>query len=122
MRSVEEMRAAAAEHRSPAWRWRLHAEPEKAQCGLADDRTGHAQRRLNDDSRDGCGYDVTEEHPRGGCPDRAGSLHILELARTENLPTHDARIAHPADDGQREQHAADTRPKHRYQRNREQQS
>ena len=53
--------------------------------------------------------------------ERARRLHVLELARPQHLAAHQPRVAHPADDRQREQDVRQARPEHRDERNRQQQ-
>ena len=64
VRRVEQVRAAAVQHRPPARRRRLHAEPEKTQRRFADDRAGHAERGLHDDRRNRGRHDVPQQHAR----------------------------------------------------------
>src|SRR5215831_15935866 len=46
MGRIENVRTSAVQHGAPAWRRRLHAEPQKTERRFADDRTSHAERDL----------------------------------------------------------------------------
>src|SRR5262249_46318285 len=77
---VQNMRAAAVEHRPPAWRGRLDTEAQEAERSFADDCAGHAERGLHDDNRYRRRHDVTKQHARRRCSERSRRLHVLELA------------------------------------------
>src|SRR5262249_12094439 len=112
MRRVEQMRPPATQHRPPTRCWRLDTEAEKAQCRFADDRASHAECRLYDDDRDHCWNHMAYEHPRRRRAERLCRLDELELSGAKNLTAYQSGISHPPDNGQREQHVAETGPEH----------
>ena len=50
----------------------------------------------------------------------ARRLHVLQLARAQRLPAHEARVAHPADHAEREDDVRQARPEDRDERDRQQ--
>jgi hypothetical protein len=99
---VQQVRAAAVDHRAPTWRRRLHTEPEEAQRGLRQDGGSHAKRRLHGhDGQGGRQHVMRERTPRARA-ERPGRHDILELLRAHHLRPDQARVAHPPDDRERQ--------------------
>ena len=122
VRRIEQMHAPAAEHRSPARCRRLHTKAQKTQRGLADDRSGHPERRLHHD-RWCCGrYDVPQKQARRRRAERTGGLHVLEFARSQHLAAHQPCKADPTDRGERQQRICEARTEHSHERDGQQEA
>lgn len=121
MRRVEDVRAPAVQHVPPARRGRLHAEPQKTERCLADDRPSHAERRLHDNSRERRWHDVAHKDVKRRRAQRTRRLNIFELTGAQHLATDDPRVTHPADDRERDEDVQKARAEHRDERDRKQQ-
>ena len=121
MRRVEQVDAAVVEHRAPARGRRLHPESEKTQRRLGEDGAAHPEGRLHAHGRQRRGNHVTKEHAGRSGPERARRLHELELTRPQHLTAYQPRVAHPADERQRDHDVGQARAQHRHHRDGEQQ-
>src|SRR5881392_3185915 len=66
--------AALGEHASPGRRWRLYAEPEKADGGLRDDERRELETRDHDDGGRDIRQDVPEQEADAAHAERGGRM------------------------------------------------
>src|SRR5271170_6362128 len=116
------MRAAVVEHRSPAGRRRRHAESEEAHGGFGENGSGHADRRLHDHGLNDVRQNVTDDDAQVARSESACRFDELALARGEDLSAHQAGVADPASERERENEIEDTGAAEGYERNRKQDS
>ena len=96
--------ASVGDHRAPARRRRLHAEPEERQRRFGHDRRRDAERGRDEHRRDDARQHVLQHDADVARAERLGRLHELELAHDEHLAANEPRHPRPADDADREEH------------------
>ena len=108
VRGVEEVGASVIEHGAPAGGGGWYAKPEKAQGGLGEHGSGHADSSLHDERLQQVGQDVPCDEAQIGGAESAGSFDKLTLPQGEHLGTDEARIVDPAGDREGEDEIDET--------------
>src|SRR5260370_13343619 len=82
-RRLEEL-LRSVEHRAPAVRGRLSAEPEEREHRLSDDRDRNRDRGLYEERTEDVGQDVARHQAHVAGPERARALHVVLGRRREH--------------------------------------
>src|SRR5256885_4459449 len=90
-RRLEEL-LRGVEHRAPARRGRLHAQPEEREHRLRDDRDRNRDRGLYEERADDVRQDVTRHQAQVAGPERAGALHVVLGRRREHEAAREADV------------------------------
>src|SRR5215203_4115255 len=97
------------DHRSPARsRWR-NSETEKRERRFRENGACHPERGLYYQRLHGVRHDMGEQDPHIACAQGACGLYKIIFPNFENLATHDACVAHPANNTQSEDYFSETR-------------
>src|SRR5450631_3360004 len=122
MRRVEQMRAAIIQHCSPRGRRRWHAKSQETHGGFGEDRTRHADRRLNNYRLNNVRQNVADKNSEITCAEGPRRFHIFFFPRGQHLRPYQACVADPSAERKRENQVENPRATKRDKGNRDQDS